>query len=117
LPYEKTDATDASWTQEVPAYDITADNAWEFGKRELSPIDLTKLIKISKRLLATSAVDIDTLAQKKISTKLSQAFEAGITTGSGDGQPLGVFTASNDGVPTSRDITTSRSRATRLVLT
>ena len=107
LPYEKTDATDASWTQEVPAYDITADNAWEFGKRDLSPIDLTKLIKISKRLLATSAFDIDTLAQKKIATKLSQAYEAGITTGNGDGQPLGVFTASNDGVPTSRDIATT----------
>lgn len=107
LPYEKTDASDASWTQELPAYDITADNSWKFGKRELNPINLVKLIKVSKQLLVTSAFDMDTLAQKKLSTKLAQAFEAGITTGNGSGAPLGVFTASDNGVPTSRDINTT----------
>ncbi len=107
LPYEKTDASDASWTQEVPAYDLTADTAWEFGKRELNPINLNKLIKISKQLLVTSAFNLDDLAKRKIATKLIQAFEAGITTGNGSGQPLGVFYASNDGVPTSRDVSTT----------
>lgn len=107
LPYEATDASDASWTQEVPAYDLSADTAWAFGKRELNPINLNKLIKISKQLLATSAFDIDALAQKKLATKIVQAFEAGITTGSGDGAPLGVFTASDNGVPTSRDVATT----------
>jgi len=107
LPYESTDASDASWTQEVPTYDTAADNAWAFGKRELNPINLVKLIKVSKQLLATSAFDMDALAQKKIAKKLAQAFEAGITTGNGSGAPLGIFTASNDGVPTSRDIATT----------
>lgn len=109
LPYEKTDASDADWTQEVPAYDLTADSSWEFGKRELNPINLNKLIKISKQLLATSAFDIDALAQRKLATKIVQAFEAGILTGTGSGQPLGIFTASNDGVPTSRDVATTGS--------
>ena len=91
----------------MPAYDLTADNAWEFGKRELNPINLNKLIKISKQLLVTSAFNLDDLAKRKIATKLIQAFEAGITTGNGSGQPLGVFYASNDGVPTSRDVSTT----------
>ena len=109
LPYEKTDASDAQWTQEVPAYDLSADSSWEFGKRELNPINLNKLVKISKQLLATSAFNIDALAQKKLATKLVQAFEAGITTGNGSGAPLGIFTADNNGVPTSRDVPTSGS--------
>ena len=51
IPYEDTDASDASWTAEVPENEISADTAWKFGKRELSPTDLTKLILISKKLL------------------------------------------------------------------
>lgn len=107
LPYEKTDASDAAWTQEVPAYDLTADSSWEFGKRELNPNNLNKLIKISKQLLKTSAFDIDQLAVRKLSTKLVQAYESAIVTGDGDGKPLGIFTASNNGIPTSRDVTTT----------
>ena len=107
LPYESADASDAAWTQEVPASDLAADTSWAFGKRELNPINLNKLVKISKQLLATSAFDIDELAQKKLATKLVQAFEAGITTGNGSGAPLGIFTASADGISTSRDVSTT----------
>lgn len=31
LPYEDTDASDASWTSEVPDDEISADTAWKFG--------------------------------------------------------------------------------------
>ena len=107
LPYEATDATDASWTQEVPSSDISADSAWEFGKRELNPNNLNKLIKISKQLLVTSALPIDRLAMDKIRAKLVAAFESAIVSGDGSGKPLGIFTASNDGVPSSRDVATA----------
>lgn len=106
LPYETTDASDAAWTPEVPQSEISADSSWAFGKRELSPNNLNKLIKISKQLLATSAFSIDQLAQRKIADKLVAAFEAGITTGNGNGQPLGIFTVSNDGIPATRDVET-----------
>ena len=105
LPYEKTDASAAGWTAEVPTNEISADNTWEFAKRELAPSDLTKLIKVSKKLLATSALPIDQLAQEKITEKLTAAFENAIVNGNGSGQPLGIFAASNDGIPTSRDVT------------
>lgn len=114
LPYEAADASDADWTAEVPSSEISADNTWKFGKRSLSPADLTKLIKVSKKLLATSAVSIDALAKEKISQKLIAAFENAIINGTGVAaansgnvtQPLGLFTASADGVSTARDVET-----------
>ena len=107
LPYEETDASAAAWTDEVPANDISADTSWKFGKRELHPSDLTKLIKVSKKLLAASAFSMDELARNKISEKLVAAFESAIVSGDGSGKPLGIFTASNDGIPTSRDVATA----------
>ena len=113
LPYEDVDASDASWTNEVPSSDISADTSWKFGKRELKPNDLAKLIKISKKLLVSSALPIEELVRRKLAKKIVAAFEAGILTGNGTGQPLGVFTASNDGVPTTRDVTTTYTSATK----
>lgn len=109
LPYESTDASDADWTNEVPGSDISADSTWAFGKRELAPKDLAKLVKVSKKMIASSAVPIDQLVRNKLAYKFMSAFEKGILVGTGSGQPLGVFYASNDGVPTTRDVVSDRS--------
>ncbi len=108
LPYEATDASSAAWTDEVPSDAISADSSWAFGKRELKPSDLVKLVKISKKLIKASALPVDELAKKKLASLIIQAFESAILTGNGSGKPLGVFTASNDGVPTSQDVSTSK---------
>lgn len=107
LPYEAADVSDAEWTAEVPDSEITEDTSWKFGKRSLAPTDLTKLIKVSKKLLATSALPIDTLARERIAEKLTAAFENTILNGTGTDQPLGLFTASDNGIPTSRDTATA----------
>lgn len=104
VPTESADASDAAWTTEEPV-SVTADSAWAFGKRELGAIQLIKLVKVTKKLLKTSAFDVNQLVSSKLSLKLNQAFEKAIVVGSGSGQPLGVFTASNDGVSTARDVT------------
>ena len=109
MPYESSDASDSGWTAEVPASDIAADSSLAFGKRELAPTDLAKLVKVSKKMLATSAIPIDQLVRHKLAYKFMSAFEAGILTGTGSGQPLGVFTASANGIPATRDITSDRS--------
>lgn len=109
IPYEEVDATDADWTDEVPESEMTADSSWKFGKRELVPTDLTKLVKISKKLLKGSAIAIEQLIRNKLVAKVLAAFENGILNGTGTKQPLGVFTASADGVPTSRDVSTAGS--------
>lgn len=115
LPYEDTDASDASWTAEIPENDIAADSAWKFGKRELKPNDLVKLVKLTKKLIAASGLPIEELAKRKLKQKIMAAFEAGILTGDGSGKPLGVFVASNDGVPTGRDVTSTPTDATHVV--
>ena len=113
LPYESADASDASWTNEVPDDEISGDATWAFGKRELIPTDLVKLVKVSKKMLATSAIPIDQLVRNKLAYKFMSAFEKGILVGTGSGQPLGVFTASANGVPTTRDVTSDRSAFTK----
>ena len=109
LPYEATDASDAAWTNEVPSDAISADSAWAFSKRELIPSDLAKLVKVSKKMIASSAVPIDQLVRNKLAYKFMCAFEKGIVSGTGSGQPLGVFTADANGVSTARDVVSDRS--------
>lgn len=113
LPYESTDASDAAWTNEVPSDDISADSAWAFGKRELAPKDLAKLVKVSKKMIASSAVPIDQLVRNKLAYKFMCAFEKGIVSGTGSGQPLGVFTADANGVSTARDVVSDRTAFTK----
>lgn len=109
MPYESTDASDAAWTNEVPDSEIEGDSSWAFKKREIVPSDLVKLVKVSKKMLAASAIPVDQLVREKLAYKFMSAFEKGILTGTGSGQPLGVFTASANGIPADRDITSDRS--------
>lgn len=105
VPTESVDAADAAWTTEVPA-SLTADSTWAFGKRELGANQLIKLVKVSNKLIKTSAFPIDQLVGDKLSIKMRQTLENAIVKGDGSGKPLGVFTASASGVSTGRDVTT-----------
>jgi len=109
IPYESTDASDAAWTNEVPDSETEGDSSWEFKKREIVPSDLVKLVKVSKKMLAAAAIPVDQLVREKLAYKFMSAFEKGILTGTGSGQPLGVFTASANGIPADRDIASDRS--------
>lgn len=110
VPKEIADASDAAWTTEVPA-SVTADSTWAFGKRELGAIQLIKLVKVTKKLIKTSAFNIDQLVSGKLSLKIRQTLEKAIISGSGSGEPLGVFTASADGIPATQDVTAGSATA------
>ena len=97
------DPEDGDWTQELTSVDL--DTQMEFGKRELRPHELTKGIKVSRKLLARSVMDIDNLVAQRLSYKLAVTQETAFMTGNGVNRPLGLFTASADGIPTSRDTT------------
>ncbi len=106
------DPGDGDWTAEVPASDIEEDDDMTFGKRELRPHLLTKLIKASLKFLQTAAGLPGGAANflgDRLGYKFSITEEKAFLTGSGSQQPLGVFTASDDGVPTTRDYTTASS--------
>jgi HK97 family phage major capsid protein len=99
------DPEDGDWTQELTSVDL--DTQMEFGKRELRPHELTKGIKVSRKLLARSVMDIDTLVAQRLSYKLAVTQETAFMTGNGVNKPLGLFVASNDGISTARDTTAS----------
>lgn len=103
VPTLDTDLTDATWTTEL----LTGDqDDIAVGKRELRPHPIAKLVKVSKTLSRQSAIGIDALVRNRMEYVFGVTMEKGYLTGTGFQQPLGIFTASADGVPTSRDIST-----------
>lgn len=105
------DPADADWTPEVPASDISEDTTMAFGGRELSPHLITKLIKVSQRLLRQSPTPVEALINQRLAYKFGVSEEKAFLTGTGQKEPLGVFTASASGVPTSRDFATASTSA------
>jgi HK97 family phage major capsid protein len=104
VPSLDADPADATWTSELAIGD--EDSTMDFGKRELSPHPLAKYIKVSRKLLRTSAFDIEGLVSDRLAYKHAVPQENAFLNGSGSGQPLGVFTASNDGISTGQDVST-----------
>lgn len=100
------DPSDADWTSELAAGG--EDSAMGFGKRELHPHPLAKRIKISNKLMRQVG-GIEALVMARLAYKFAVSQEKAFLTGSGSNQPLGIFTASNDGIPTSRDVSTGNS--------
>ncbi len=96
------DLDDAGWTSESPA-SLTYDDM-RVGLRELRPHPLIKGIKVSRKLLRASSIPVDQLVANRFAVRFGRAEEQAFMTGSGVGQPLGLFTASSDGIPTSRDV-------------
>ena len=103
VPTLSADPADADWTSELGTGG--EDSTMTFGKRELSPKPLAKRIKVSRKLLRLSP-DVDSLVIARLAYKFGITFEKAGMTGSGANQPLGVFTASNDGISTGRDVST-----------
>lgn len=98
-----TDMDDGEWTSEIKTG--SEDTATRFGKRELHPHPLAKRIKISETLIR-KAPDIEGFVNERLAYRIALTEEKAFLTGSGNKRPLGVFTASDDGIPTSRDIQT-----------
>lgn len=96
------DPDDFDWTPELATG--SEDNTMSFGKRELRPHPLAKRIKISRKLLRASTKSPIDLVRERFAYKQAVTQEKAFLTGNGSGQPLGVFTPSDDGVPTSRDV-------------
>lgn len=97
---ETSQLDEPSWgteTSESPESDV------EFGTRALTPKEHKLLVKITEKLLRYSQLDIEAYIQDRLAYKYGVAAEKSFMTGTGVNQPLGLFTASNDGISTSRD--------------
>jgi HK97 family phage major capsid protein len=97
------DPADADWTTELATGN--EDSTMSFGKRQLNPHPLAKRLKVSNKFLRMAS-GAEALVRSRLAYKFGISQEKAFMTGSGVNQPLGVFTASNDGIPTTRDIST-----------
>lgn len=98
------DPADPTWTTELQIG--SEDSSMDFGKRELSPHPLAQYIKVSRKLLRHSPSGPEALVRNRLAYKNSVVEENAFMNGSGAQQPLGIFTASSDGISTSRDVST-----------
>ncbi|HEY9369262.1 phage major capsid protein [Streptomyces sp.] len=101
VPTLDTDLNDADWTTELGA--VTEDDAIRFGKRELRPHPISKLVKISRTLLRRATLDPESIVRARMEYKFGVTLEKAYMTGDGNEKPLGLFTASTQGISTSRD--------------
>jgi len=97
------DPDDGEWTTEIA--EILYDASMAFGRRELKTNPLRKGIKVSRKLLRLRP-DVENLVIDRFRYKFAVTMEKKYMTGHGAGQPLGVFTASNNGISTGRDVST-----------
>jgi len=103
VPTLETDPADADWTSELATG--SEDSSMAFGKRELHPHPLAKRIKVSRRLMR-AVPNAERLVRDRLAYKFGITFEKACLTGNGAQQPLGVFTASDDGISTGQDAST-----------
>jgi len=102
VPTLESDISDADWTTELATG--TEDTAMAFGKRELTPHPLAKRIRVSNKLLRQSAIDVEALVRERLAYKFAVAEEKAFLMGDGVGKPLGLFTPSDQGISTARDV-------------
>jgi HK97 family phage major capsid protein len=107
VPNMDSDVNDADWTPELTTGN--EDTAFKVGKRELRPHPLAKRLKISNKLIRSSVTDVPAYLNDRMSYKFGVTEEKGFLTGDGNNKPLGVFTASADGISTARDVSTGNS--------
>lgn len=87
--------------------DAVEDTGLAFGKRELKPRPmLRKVVKVSRQLLRSPRMDAEGIVAERAGVALGNGQETGFMTGGGAEDPLGLFTASDDGIGTARDVST-----------
>lgn len=103
VPTLDTDAEDWDWTTEL----LTGneEDSLRIGKREMRAHPLAKRVKLSKTLIR-KAPNFEQLVMDRMSYKFAVTMEKNYLTGDGNQKPLGVFTASADGIPTAQDVST-----------
>ncbi len=104
VPSLDADPADADWTSELLTG--SEDSTMAFGKRELNPSPLAKRILVSNKLMRTAVMSPETLVRDRLAYKFAVTQEKAFLTGTGAQQPLGVMTASSDGISTGRDVST-----------
>lgn len=102
IPTVESDSSDFDWTSEVKL--VSEDTGLSFGRRLLTPHQSSKAVFLSNKLIQGTAGYAEDIIIDRLSYKSAITEEKAFLTGSGDRQPLGVFTPSDQGINTDRDI-------------
>jgi HK97 family phage major capsid protein len=103
IPLMSSDIGDATFTNEVN--EASLDTQMDFQRRNLAPRRLVKAIKVSNLLREIGATNFGDFVTQRLRYKIGVAMENGFLTGNGIG-PLGMFETSNDGISSSRNVST-----------
>jgi HK97 family phage major capsid protein len=117
LPSLETDLDPFEFTVELPP-EIQPDNTMRFGKRQMVLRPYRKMILVTEQFLNTiqpksflssddnNGVSLTPMGiiENRIAYAMARTKESMIFVGNGTGRPLGLYTASTRGIPTSRDI-------------
>ena len=93
-----------AWGSEIGT--PTADTALTFGKRALHPHPATGEILVSRDLMRQAALGPESIVRAELVRDGGELQENAFLTGSGAQQPMGLFTASAEGISTGRDVST-----------
>lgn len=93
-----------AWGTEISA--PAKDDSWRVGMRELFPHHMTGEIDVSRDFLGAGIIGGEEIVRGEMSQDSGELQEDGFLLGNGAGQPLGVFTASTEGISTARDVST-----------
>ena len=105
IPTLENDFDDLDWTPEIG--EVTEDKNMSFGKREMKPNQLTKLVKVSKKLVRDSSIDIQNLIKERIAYKLAATLEKNYLYGNGTGKNSWPLTYVSKGQITAASLPTS----------
>ena len=104
VPFSNNNTLNAAWASEL----TTADPSnVEFGGREFKPNYLTYKTFFSWSLIDGAVINVESFVRGEMAIIAGEVMEKAYMTGTGVGQPLGLFTASDDGLPASRDVETA----------
>lgn len=92
------------WSSELAV--SSEDSTLAYGKKVLTPHHLTGMIRVSRDLIRRSMGGAIAEVQYEMARDSGETMEEAYLAGNGAQRPLGVFTASADGISTARDINT-----------
>jgi HK97 family phage major capsid protein len=109
VPTLEANPDDGDWTSEVAVGGTDA--AMAFGKRELNPWPIAKLLKVSRKLMRASPLNMEGIIRDRMAYKISIPLSKALNIGTGANQPLGIFVGDPNGIPVARDTTLLTSSA------
>ena len=103
--YRTDKASGFVWGTELTELSTAVTNP-KWGKRKLTPHHFTGYINPTNDWLAMSEIPATQLVTEECAIPIREGEETAMLSGDGSGKPLGIFTASNDGIPTTQDVNT-----------